>query len=304
MMIDEPPVATVYTPPVAAVYTPDADVVEVAPQEAVKECPFCGEEVRAAAKKCKHCGETIDVALRATEELKRRVERAEERPNAPMVFMNAGGASSSASSSSAAAVVSARGYRRRPVYRFPHLMHLILTFFTCGVWLPIWIAHYAIYIMAPHNGALVVGIVGIPLAVCIFFGGLILLVAVSASRMPAHTAQIVTTAPAKDGNPTKTGEAGVAEEEPNRKADEQKANQDAKRQAAKEKADREKADQEKAAKQKAAEEKAAANLRFARKLLINNEIDRAKQRLREIIQEFPGTESAKEAKQLLELQDQ
>ena len=27
----------------------------------IKQCPFCSEEIHAAAKKCKHCGETIDV---------------------------------------------------------------------------------------------------------------------------------------------------------------------------------------------------------------------------------------------------
>ena len=36
-----------------------------------KECPFCAEDIAAAAKKCKHCGETLDVALRAAEEAKR-----------------------------------------------------------------------------------------------------------------------------------------------------------------------------------------------------------------------------------------
>lgn len=46
-----------------------------------KECPFCGEDVRAKARVCKHCGETLDVALRAAEEAKRDSRRGRDRVN-------------------------------------------------------------------------------------------------------------------------------------------------------------------------------------------------------------------------------
>jgi TM2 domain-containing membrane protein YozV len=38
---------------------------------AMKECPFCAEQISINAKKCKHCGETIDVTLRVAEEARR-----------------------------------------------------------------------------------------------------------------------------------------------------------------------------------------------------------------------------------------
>lgn len=69
-----------------------------------KDCPYCGEPVRAEAKKCKHCGETLDVSLRAVEDMKRQ----NAQGHGPMVFMNAGGGGggATASSSSAAAASS------------------------------------------------------------------------------------------------------------------------------------------------------------------------------------------------------
>ena len=100
--------------------------------EASKECPFCGEHVRASAKKCKHCGETIDLALRAAEESRRWAEQS-SRSQGPNVFMNAGGAAAASSSSSR------REYRERRPKPFSHGVHLILTLVTCGAWLPIWI---------------------------------------------------------------------------------------------------------------------------------------------------------------------
>lgn len=93
-----------------------------------KQCDYCGENVNISAKKCKHCGEILDLALRAAEDAKRIAENSSRN---------------SASSSSAAAVnttvVVNNNLGRKS---FPHLIHLILTFFTAGLWLPIWIIHY------------------------------------------------------------------------------------------------------------------------------------------------------------------
>lgn len=81
--------------------------------DAMKECPFCAEQILAQAKKCKHCGETIDVILRAAE------QKASTGPN---VFMNAATASTASSKSG-----------------FPHLLHVVLCVLTAGFWFPFWV---------------------------------------------------------------------------------------------------------------------------------------------------------------------
>ena len=87
-----------------------------------QKCPFCAEDIAAAAKKCKHCGETLDVALRAAEEAKRA------HSHQPAVYMNAGGGGGTT------VIVQQRG--------FPHLLHFFVSVVTAGIWLPIWILLY------------------------------------------------------------------------------------------------------------------------------------------------------------------
>lgn len=87
------------------------------------ECPYCQETINAKSKKCRFCGEILDPQMREIELLKNR--------NGPQVFMNAGGAAAAASASGVG-----------PVRRFPHWFHIILTLFTGGVWLPIYILMY------------------------------------------------------------------------------------------------------------------------------------------------------------------
>lgn len=108
--------------------TVEVELSHHAVEKASKECPFCGEDIAASAKKCKHCGETLDATLRAAEEAKRASEKS------PMVFMNAGGGASAAAAASGAGA--GRG--------FPHTLHAVLTFFTCGLWLPVWVIHYLV----------------------------------------------------------------------------------------------------------------------------------------------------------------
>jgi flagellar biosynthesis GTPase FlhF len=59
---------------------------------------------------------------------------------------------------------------------------------------------------------------------------------------------------------------------------------------------------EKRAKQKKDEDRAVANLNYAKKLVENGDLEKAKERLSWIVKEFPDTEAAKEAKQFLEKQ--
>jgi hypothetical protein len=87
--------------------------------------------VLAVAKKCKHCGETLDVALRAAEESRRIAE---------MAGRSGGGGGGGAATANTTVVIGDR-FGPRP---FPHVLHLVLTFFTCGLWLPVWIIHYLI----------------------------------------------------------------------------------------------------------------------------------------------------------------
>lgn len=95
------------------------------PVEDTKPCPFCAQQILVQAVKCQHCGEMLDPTLRAAAESRQADKN-------PMVFMNAGGAAASASAASAAS----SGRERRP---FNHMLHLVLTLLTCGMWLPVWI---------------------------------------------------------------------------------------------------------------------------------------------------------------------
>lgn len=90
-------------------------------QQNTIECPFCSEAIKQTAKKCPHCSEILDVQMRELEALKKE-------KSSPQVFMNAGGGASSSSS---------------PALRsFRHVLHIILTLITGGLWLPVYLLLY------------------------------------------------------------------------------------------------------------------------------------------------------------------
>jgi hypothetical protein len=123
---------------VAAPAAPSAGaLVPVAPAQPVAVqveslsvvCPFCAEEVRPEAKRCRHCGATLDPVLRAEEQAAERAARRRERSPAPSVNVNQ----------------SVSVHVDRPFGW--HLVHLILTVLTCGLWAPVWLGHWLIWSM-------------------------------------------------------------------------------------------------------------------------------------------------------------
>jgi hypothetical protein len=116
------PVAPAERPkPIAQVSIPYADIENV--EEVKALCPYCDEEISPSAKKCKHCGEMLDVALRREQ---RRQQREQRAYNNQQVVIN---------------------QTVEVANSFPHSLHLVLTIFTCGAWLPIWILHYLIWLV-------------------------------------------------------------------------------------------------------------------------------------------------------------
>jgi DNA-directed RNA polymerase subunit M/transcription elongation factor TFIIS len=113
---------------------PVQQAAAVAQSAPTQECPFCGSLIPVKAKKCRECGETVDVVMRAAEEARRaaeetRREAGREGGNQQQVVIHHSG----------------DDYRYRRRSSFPHVLHLVATIFTLGLWLPIWIIHWIIW---------------------------------------------------------------------------------------------------------------------------------------------------------------
>lgn len=91
-------------------------------------CPMCAEEVRPEARRCRHCGATLDPVMRAEEQAAERAARRRERSPATSVSVTQ----------------SVNVHIDRPFGW--HLVHLILTVLTCGLWAPVWLAHWLIWL--------------------------------------------------------------------------------------------------------------------------------------------------------------
>jgi DNA-directed RNA polymerase subunit M/transcription elongation factor TFIIS len=104
----------------------------IAKMPETQQCPFCDSTITAKAKKCRECGETVDVALRAAEEAKREARESRRRSgggNQQQVVIHQ----------------SHNDYRDRYRPAFPHVLHLVLTLLTMGLWSPIWLIHWIIW---------------------------------------------------------------------------------------------------------------------------------------------------------------
>ena len=114
------------------------DVPEVLPSRRAvdyKDCPFCGEEVLATAKKCKHCGETLDVALRSAHEAMRIAE-----------LSSRGGGGGGGAASSTVVIHQTGVIQQTRSFAGWHIAHLILTCLSCGMWSPVWLTHWIIWL--------------------------------------------------------------------------------------------------------------------------------------------------------------
>lgn len=120
---------------IATSYEQESQVLETtgqssSPISTQANCPYCGEKILATAKKCKHCGEILDVAMRSADQARRISER------------SGGGGGGGAASSTVVIQQTGGGSS----FAGWHSTHMILTLLTCGMWSPIWLIHWLIWL--------------------------------------------------------------------------------------------------------------------------------------------------------------
>ncbi len=145
------PDAVIQSPPRTA---PEPRTPAAPGPAATKDCPFCSEPILATARKCKHCGEMLDQPRAPAAVTAPRKGRREEDDDDPDDRDQRGRVRAGQTT----VIVNTPK-------EFPHLVHLIMTFFTCGAWLPVYAIHGLV--ASKGGGTTLALILGIPLCLAI-----------------------------------------------------------------------------------------------------------------------------------------
>ncbi len=169
---DPPPPAVADARSLAVAASPPAP-----PPAATKPCPFCAEPIAAAARKCKHCGERLDepvpLAAPAARKPRRHDDEDDDEDEDEDEYEDGPGRLRRARAGQTTVIV-------HTPKEFPHLLHLALTFFSCGAWLPVYIIHG---LVASRGGGMTLALaLGIPAGLCVLAcGGCLTLAGINAA---------------------------------------------------------------------------------------------------------------------------
>jgi tRNA_anti-like len=185
-----PPGAVTQSPPrpAAEARTSAAPAPAAKAPADTKSCPYCSEQILATARKCKHCGEMLDEAGALAAAIAPRKGRRDE---------------DEADNGESRAQRGPRGAGHTTVIvntpkEFPHLVHLIMSFFTCGAWLPVYAIHGLV--ASRGGGTTLALILGIPLCLAILGCGGCLTMAMLGSAA-SRTSSSVSPQPAGGATP-------------------------------------------------------------------------------------------------------